>query len=176
MKYIVLLRKVNVGVENRIDKNSLEDAFHALGYKNVQVYINSGNVIFNSAKGKSAIGKEIDEALLVLFKAKIQFLIKTLAEMKEIRKAIPDEWENNTDQKTDIAYLFPDVDNPGIVDELPFKKEYVKVKYVKGALIMNVPREHQNKSQYSKLVGSKAYKSMTLRNVNTARYLSDLSD
>jgi len=176
MKYVVLLRKVNVGTENRIDKNSLESAFINLGYSNVQIYINSGNVIFSTTKSKAKISEEIDTSLFELFKARIQFLVKTSSDMKKIGEAIPKQWQNDTNEKTDIAYLFSDIDNPEIVNELPFKKEYVKVIYIKGALIMNVPREYQNKSQYSKIVGSKIYKSMTLRNANTARYLADMND
>ena len=176
MKYVVLLRKVNVGTENRIDKKSLEAAFINLGYTNVQIYINSGNVIFSTTKSKAKISEEIDTALFELFRARIQFLLKTSSEMKKIGEAIPKKWKNDTNEKTDIAYLFSDIDNPEIVNELPFKKEYVKVIYVKGALIMNVPREYQFKSQYSKIIGNKIYKSMTLRNVNTARYLAEIND
>ena len=174
MKYVALLRKINVGTTNRTDKSSLEELFNNLGYNDVQIYINSGNVIFSTTKAKSKVIEEIDAALLALFKEQIQFIIKTSIEMKNIGEAIPKEWQNDTTQKTDIAYLFPDVDSPEIVNELPSKKEYVQTIYVKGALIMNVPREYQNKSQYSKIVGSKIYKSMTLRNVNTARYLAGL--
>ena len=176
MKYVALLRKINVGTANRIDKSSLEEAFNNLGYSNVQLYVNSGNVIFSTKKAKSKVIAEIDTALLELFKEQVQFIIKTSIEMKKIGEAIPREWQNDNTQKTDIAYLFPDVDSPEIVNELPFKKEYVKVIYAKGALIMNVPREYQNKSQYSKIVGSKIYKSMTLRNVNTARYLAGINE
>ncbi len=174
MKYIALLRKINVGKENRIDKRSLEETFKALGYAGVEVYINSGNVIFTSSKGKSALIKEIDDALRVLFKEQIQFLVKTINEMKTIGKAIPEEWKNNEEQRTDVLFLFHEIDHPGLAGELPIRREFVKMKYVKGALIMNVRRKNVFKSQYSKIVGSKAYKYMTIRNINTARYLAGM--
>jgi len=44
MKYIVLLRKINVGKENRISMKILEEVFVSLGYKDVETYFNSGNV------------------------------------------------------------------------------------------------------------------------------------
>jgi uncharacterized protein (DUF1697 family) len=176
MKYIVLLRKINVGKENRIDKKSLEETFIALRFSNVEIYINSGNVIFTSNKGKAAITKEINEALYALFKSQIQFVLKTITEMKVIGKAIPDNWQNNDKQRTDVFFLFSEIDRPELINELPIKKEYVNLKYVKGALILNVKRENVYKSQYSKIIGSKVYKFMTIRNVNTSRYLASIDE
>ena len=176
MKYIVLLRKINVGKENRISMRILEDVFVSLGYKEVKTYINSGNVIFKTIKSKSVINKEIDNTLFGLFKSRIQFVIKTSKEMRIIRDAIPKEWENDNEQKTDIAYLFDEIDKPGIINELPIKKEFVKIIYVKGAVIWNVTRKNLMKSQLSKIAGSKLYQQMTIRNVNTARHLANISD
>jgi len=176
MKYVVLLRKVNVGTENRIDKKSLEKTFISLGYSNVETYINSGNVLFISNKSKKEIGVEISKALEGLFNAPMQFLIKTVKEMEEIADSIPPKWQNDDEQKTDIAYLFEEANYPEIINELPIKKEYAQIKYVHGAIIMNVKREYQNKSQLSKITGSKSYKYMTIRNVNTARYLAGIKE
>jgi len=78
MKYVALLRKINVGTANRTDKGSLEELFNNLGYNNVQIYINSGNVIFSTTKAKSKVIEEIDAALLELFNEQIQFIVKTL--------------------------------------------------------------------------------------------------
>jgi uncharacterized protein (DUF1697 family) len=171
MKYIILLRKINVGTENRIAKKDLVNAFVRLGYENVSSYINSGNIIFTSSKEKNILEKEIGKMLNGLFGVPIQFLIKTESEMKKIADAIPENWENNDEQKTDVAYLFEEIDEKSIVGKVPFKKEYVEIKYVKGALIWNVLRRNQEKSQTARIVGLKIYQNMTVRNVNTARYL-----
>jgi uncharacterized protein (DUF1697 family) len=68
------------------------------------------------------------------------------------------------------------VDCDNIKDKLPFKMDYVEVKYVKGALIWNLMREDQGKSQTTKLAGQKIYQHMTVRNVNTARHLGSIDD
>jgi uncharacterized protein (DUF1697 family) len=172
MRYVALLRKINVGTANRVEKKRLEGAFVDLGYEGVEIYINSGNVLFGSTKKKSEIAGEVDEALAALFKAPIRFLLKTAREMRVIGEAIPAAWKNDEEQRTDIAYLFPAIDRPGIVGELPFKEGHVRVIYAKGALIMNVAREQVLSSRYAKIIGTELYKHMTLRNVNTARYLA----
>ena len=39
-------------------------------------------------------------------------------EMKKIADVIPENWQSNTEQKTDIAYLFPEFDSKKIFFEL----------------------------------------------------------
>jgi len=175
MNYIVLLRKINVGKENRIDKQSLKNIFIDLNYDNVHIYINSGNILFESEKNKHELRNEIEIALFNLFNTKIDFMILTTQEMICINNSIPCEWENNNDQKTDIAFLFEEVNKPEILDELPFKKEFIDLIYINNALIMHVKRENQNKSQLSKIISNRIYKHMTIRNVNTVRYLANYS-
>ncbi len=41
---------------------------------------------------------------------------------------------------------------------------------------MNVLRENQGKSQLTKLISNKIYKRMTIRNVNTVRYLGNVNN
>ena len=58
------------------------------------------------------------------------------------------------------------------MDEIPAKREYVDFIYVRGAIIWHIMKKNYNKSQINKLVGLKLYKQMTVRNVNTARFLA----
>ena len=48
MKYIVLLRGINISGKNKIAMNLLKKELESLGYKNVMTYLNSGNIILNS--------------------------------------------------------------------------------------------------------------------------------
>jgi len=171
MKYIALLRGINVGNSKCIDMKTLKTLFEGLGYSEVLTYINSGNVQFNTNETQDKIEATIQRILKDSIGEDIKVLIKTKEQLRIIAEKIPDEWKNDEDQKTDVAYLFKSIDRKNIVDELPIKKEYIKVIYVEGALIWNVKRKDYNKSQLNKIVGQKIYKEMTVRNVNTARYL-----
>jgi len=46
--YIALFRGINVGGRNILPMNELTEVFEALGHKNIQTYIQSGNVVFQS--------------------------------------------------------------------------------------------------------------------------------
>ena len=172
MKYIILLRGINVGGNKLVDMKSLRLFFENLGYSDVSSYINSGNIILSSSKKLNS--KKIETALAQQFGFSTTILIKTIKEIKAIAKAIPAQWQNDTSQRTDVAYLFPDIDHKNIISELPMKMEYVDARYVKGALILHLLRKNYSKSRLNKLIGHKLYRSMTMRNVNTARYLADL--
>ena len=172
MKYIALLRGINVGNSIKINMKELKEYFEILGCMNFSTYINSGNVLFESIETKKSLKNKIEEILLNKKEQEIKVLIKTKKEMIDIAQPIPIEWTNDTNQKTDVAYLFEEIDNKEIINELPIKKEYLNLMYVKGAIIWNVTRDNYNKSQLNKIISHKIYKELTVRNVNTARYLA----
>jgi uncharacterized protein (DUF1697 family) len=174
MKYIALIRGINVGSSVKINMKELKTDCELLGLQNVSTYINSGNVIFESDNTKEIIQQKIEYYLRNKMGQEIRVIVKTKEEIQKIALAIPAEWTNDELQKTDVLYLFNDIDNEEIINELPIKKEYVNIKYVKGAIIMNVLRDDYNKSQMNKIISHKKYKEMTVRNVNTARYLGSI--
>ncbi|MCB2218199.1 MAG: DUF1697 domain-containing protein [Desulfobulbaceae bacterium] len=176
MEYIALLRGINVGNSVKIIMKELSDLFITLGYTNVSTYINSGNVFFKSTNTRKSITSDIEKGLFAISQSEIKVLVKTKSEIVHIAESIPIYWENNADQKTDVAYLFESIDSEEILQLLPLKKEFINVIYVKGALIWNVNRNNYNKSHLNKIISHKAYKDMTVRNVNTALYLARFRD
>ena len=55
MKYVALLRGINVGGKNKVDMKQLVSAMEKQGFDNVSTYINSGNIIFDSTDKESKI-------------------------------------------------------------------------------------------------------------------------
>lgn len=150
----------------------LKRIFESLNFEKVSTYINSGNIFFETEKEQKDLDQKVKEILKTEYALVIPTLIKTEEEIKYIANAIPEEWQNNSEEKTDVAYLFSEIDSEEILNELPFNREYIEVSYVKGALLWNVKRKNYNKSQLNKIIGHRLYQFMTVRNVNTARYLA----
>ncbi len=173
MKYIALLRGINVGGNRKVEMKRLKKLFESLGYSSVITYLNSGNAIFESNTKQATLQKEIPKELKKEFGFEIPTLVKTEKEMKKISGSIPKNWRNNYVQRTDVAYLFPEIDSIKIIDEIPVKKEFIEVRYIKGAICWNVRRENVYKSHLAKIISHRLYKSMTVRNVNTARFLAE---
>jgi uncharacterized protein (DUF1697 family) len=174
MKYIALLRGINVGGNKKVDMKKIRSIFESLGFTEVLTYINSGNIIFKSTVKQSKVKEDVEKSLLKEFGFEIQTLIKTQQEMKKIADSIPKEWKNDLEQKSDVAYLFKEVDSKTLIDKLPIKREFIDIRYVKGAIFWNVLRKNYNKSHLNKIIGHQTYKQMTVRNVNTARYLANI--
>jgi uncharacterized protein (DUF1697 family) len=176
MKYIALLRGINVGGNRKIEMKRLKALFESLGYINVSTYINSGNVFFESSDNQENLHKKVDTSLKKEFGFDISLLIKTKQEIKKIADAIPKTWQNDSEQRTDVAYLFKEIDYKEMVNMLPVKKEFIDIIYVEGAIIWNVKRVNIYKSHLAQIISHKLYQSMTVRNVNTARYLAENSN
>lgn len=174
MEYVALLRGINVGKEKRIEMRRLKTVFEFLGLADVSTYINSGNIIFKARGNQQDIRKNIALRLKKEFGFDIPTLVKTKKEMIKIVDTIPDSWQNDTAQRTDVAYLFPEIDSKKTIDELPIKKEFIEIRYVKGAIFWNVSRKNYNKSHLNKIISHKFYQFMTVRNINTARFLAGL--
>jgi uncharacterized protein (DUF1697 family) len=174
MKYVALLRGINAGKLRRVDMGKLKALFESLGYTHATTYINSGNVLFESDAKAIDIRRIIEEQFKKEFAYDIPTLVKTQEEMKKIAKAIPKEWKNDPQEKSDVAYLFETIDSPKTIDELPIKKEFVDIRYTPGALFWNIDRKNYNRSQINKIISHNVYKYMTMRNVNTARFLAGM--
>jgi hypothetical protein len=63
MKYIALLRGINVGGSKKVEMKKLKALFESLGYENVLTYINSGNIIFESIENKESVRQEVERSM-----------------------------------------------------------------------------------------------------------------
>ena len=57
MRQIVLLRGVNVGGRNKLAMPALREALEAAGMENVLTYVQSGNVVLDSAAKPDALAR-----------------------------------------------------------------------------------------------------------------------
>lgn len=174
MKYIALLRGINVGGNSLVSMKQLKELFETLGLEAVRTYINSGNVLFESKLTAAKLSPKIEAAIEHEFKFPVSVVVKSQSEIEAIAKVIPDNWQNNTEMKTDVMFLWADVDDRSTLKQLQIKPELDHVTYVKGAIIWHVLRKHVTRSGLLKIVGTPLYKKMTIRNVNTFRKLQKM--
>lgn len=177
MKYVALLRGINVGGNSKVDMKTLKIAFEDVGLENVKTYINSGNVLFADSKySSSELVKILETKIEEKFGFHVKVLVKSHTQLKKVVDTLPDTWVNDAGTKCDVMFLWEDVDSKKIIEELPIKPEIDTIKYVAGALLWCVKRKDVTKSGMLKIIGTKLYKQMTIRNCNTARKLLALMD
>lgn len=174
MIYTALLRGINVGGNNKIDMKQLKSAFEQSGMASVKTYINSGNIVFTNERPKEEVAAVLEAAILNSFGLRIKVLVYSLGEFRLIAEAVPKEWANDDQLKSDVLFLWEEIDSEAVLDELPLRPEIDRVQYVPGAILWSVDRDMVTKSGMAKIVGTKLYKLMTIRNVNTVRKIHGL--
>ena len=172
MTYVALLRGINVGGHKKVEMSKLKQAFEDAGYENVSTYINSGNVIFESKKKVDTLS--IEKMLEKVFGFEIFVVVRDVGNIQKLCKAIPVDWTNDDDQKTDICFLWDEYDNESSIGHLKLTAGVDRVKYIDGALVWNIHRKDYTKSGMHTFIGTPLYKHMTARNVNTVRKLGAL--
>ncbi len=88
--YIAMLRGINVSGHKIIKMEHLRASFAALGFSNVKTYVQSGNVVFESASDSAAsLTKRIEERIMRDFGFSVPVFLKTSKELEKIIQRNP---------------------------------------------------------------------------------------
>lgn len=100
-KYVAFLRAINVG-GHIVKMDHLRQLFETLGFSNVETFIASGNVIFDSpSKSTKTLERKIESLLGETFGYRVDTFIRSTSELANIAKYTPfDESELNADVNT----------------------------------------------------------------------------
>ena len=117
MKYVAFLRGINVGGHNKIKMETLRAIFAALGFSQVKTYINSGNVIFETAETEDdALAARIEKAIEAEFSRKIKVMTRKMTEIRRIIENNP--FAGQFENEKDLHVFFLDAELPAEKREL----------------------------------------------------------
>lgn len=177
MKYLALLRGINVGGNNIIKKDALKACFEAAGLKSVLTYIQSGNILFSSDESdKQKMAEGVQRELKKKLKNHIEMVIFTEEEYSKMLAAAHKTWGKDTDQKHNALFLLKDMSLKEMEEAFPeINGDYEQVSFAEGVVFWSGSKEHYTKTSYVKqLVKSPLYKQVTIRNSNTSFKLQGL--
>ena len=80
MRYVALLRAINVG-GHTVKMDRLRAIFEAIPFEEVQTFIASGNVIFNSTRSAASLEKQIEKILAQSLGYDVATFIRTPAQL-----------------------------------------------------------------------------------------------
>jgi len=177
MRYVALLRGINVGGNNIVSMSELKSVFETVGMSDVRTYINSGNVVFASrSTDQVKLRDGLQSAIAARFGFPVPVLVLNIDKLRSILSAVPDEWVNDKSMRCDVMFLWPDVDNAHVLDGLKIRPELEDVVYTPGAIIWRIDRVNATKSGLVKIIGTPLYRRLTGRNCSTARKLLQLME
>jgi uncharacterized protein (DUF1697 family) len=173
MKYVALLRGINVGGKNKVPMGALKEVFEDVGHAEVRTYINSGNVVFDAPRTRVAdLAEELEAAIEREFGFATRVLVLRGSAVTKIAAELPDDWVNDDHSSCNVLYLLPERASPKALDAFDLNPEHEEARYCAGAVLSRVDRSYVSRSALHKVIGTDLYAYVTIRNCNTARKLA----
>lgn len=178
IRYIALLRGINIGGKNKISMSELKKGFEELNFFDVLTYINSGNIIFSSnIEDIANIQSNIKLMIKDKFNLDIPVFIITIGELEIVLKNAPNWWGNDDKNIYDnIIFIIPPTTYEEVFLEIgEAKQEYEKIANFQNVIYWSFDLKSYSKTNWIKTANSKINNKVTIRTSNTMRKLLELS-
>ena len=176
MRYILLLRGVNVDGKNKVSMSDLKELLLNEGFEAVDSYINSGNLFFSSAQNWESCIAKITYVLESNYDFSIPFALITREEYLEERAGLPDWWEGELARR-DVLFFSCNLDKSDILDFINKSTFHNEIVYVgKHAVFWGKydESEYLKTTYHKKLMKQDFYKKITIRNGNTFEKIAEI--
>lgn len=173
-KYVAFLRAINVG-GHTVKMDYLRRLFEAMGFSNVETFIASGNVIFDStSQSTQALERKIEDALQEALGYQVTTFIRTTSELADIARYKPFK-DADLDAEGNTVYIAFVAETPSAEAQqslLSFTSA-VDEFHVDGREVYWLCRKKMSESEFSgalleKTLGMQA----TLRNSTTVKKIA----
>lgn len=106
MEYVALLRGINVGGNNKVVMSELREQIEAAGFTNVRTYINSGNLLFETAADASRedVAQAIEDVLARHYDFPIRLALLTAQDYLAELHSLPDWWHGEVARRDALFY------------------------------------------------------------------------
>ena len=171
--HLALLRGINVSGHNKIKMEALKTTLEAIGFQNVQTYIQSGNVFVDSDdENASAVGFKIKQEIFKIFGHEVPIVVVNKEDLAICFKNNPYLKEKDIDtKKLYVAFVSTTLKSDSIndlkisqfkPDEASIDGNKIYIKYAVGA----------GKTRFDqKYIEKKLNITATIRNWNTVTQL-----
>ena len=169
MRYVLLLRGINVGGKNRVVMAELREKLEALGFTEVTSYINSGNLFFNSEEDINSIREKVQTHLKESYDFDLLSIIISAEAYKADYLNLP-AWWNEEFARRDVLFYTEAVDRDAFKEEVAsMSLGNEEIHFGELAVYWGKYDEaNYKKTAYARyLVKSPCYKQMTVRNGKT---------
>lgn len=170
MKYVLLLRGINVGGKNLVAMNGLRVQLETVGFEEVSTYINSGNIFFESPDPYEKLVEKIKQLLQDNYEFPIPIALINQEEFNREFQQLPTWWTQETFARHDVLFytdLISKSEVATFIEKFILTDEEVYIgnlgvfwgKYNEASYLKNAYHQH--------LVKSPIYRQITIRNGNT---------
>lgn len=169
IRYALLVRGINVGGKNKVVMAQLRQELAELGLENVETYINSGNIFFDTNMARIQLVEDLKGFFGVHYPFIKSFSLVSQEDYEEELRNLPDWWNHEMARK-DVLFYTEGLDRKSVEEKLLALKlgeevlHFGKVSVFWGKL----SEETYAKTAYHKqLLKMPFYGNITIRNANT---------
>ena len=169
IRYALLVRGINVGGKNKVVMAQLRQELTELGLENVETYINSGNIFFDTNTARIQLVEDLKGFFERLYPFIQNFSLMSLEDYEKEFRNLPDWWNHEMARKDvlfyteslDVDQVIKKVNSLELVDEV---LHFGKLAIFWGKL----SEASYSKTAYHKhLLKMPFYGNITIRNANT---------
>lgn len=178
VRYIALLRGINISGKNKISMQKLKECFEELSFCEVKTYLNSGNVIFSTSKTNIPnITSSIESMIKKTFNLDIPVLIISQESLQNALQKEPGWW--NSEDKgiyDNLIFIIPPATFKEVYDNLgkPDDK-YERIENVENFIFWSFDRKNYQKTNWwTKTASSTISTKLTIRTANTVKKIMNL--
>ncbi len=114
---MLLLRGINLGPNRRVAMADLREALTAAGYKDVQTYVQSGNVVLASPKSSDKLGRHAEKVIAERFGFEVDVIVRSRDELAAVVATNPLADVANNPKRYQVSFLDGELDD-AVVERL----------------------------------------------------------
>lgn len=178
IKYIALLRGINISGKNKISMSELKLELEKNKYQNVSTYLNSGNVIFESnINNKETIMKDIYKIIKNKFNLEVPIFVMTSLELEDILNNSPKWWgTDNKEIYDNLIFIITPTKYEDVYNTIGEPKEDLeKIKEYNNSIFWSYDLKKYRKSNWwSKTASTNISDKITIRTANTMKKILEI--
>ncbi len=178
VRYLALLRGINVGGKNIIKMTDLKACFENIDCADVATFIQSGNVVFRSEeRDATKFVSKIEGALSARFAYTSRVVLLTHQQLMHIVEHAPAGFGKEPDKyRYNVIFLKKPLTETEAMKSVSLKPGIDTAHKGKGVLYFSLLISKATQSHLSRIITLPIYQHMTIRNWNTTTKLLALMD
>jgi uncharacterized protein (DUF1697 family) len=169
-RYVAFLRAINVGGNTILKMADLKRMLESLGLENVQTFIQSGNVIFDSVESAGSLEAGIESQLAKALGSRVQVFVRTMKQVKAIADKSP--FAAKGEETVHVVFIKekPGKERTQALDALKSESDDFAVK---GTEVYNLRRDRQKSVFSNNLIERTLETPATTRNMTVIRKIAE---
>ena len=175
MRYVALLRGINVGGRNKVAMADLREAFEAAGFGAVRTYIASGNVLFESNAPGDSLEADIEAMLERRFGVPLVVVVRSERQFRTVVEKAPDGFGAQPGTyHSDAIFLKAPLTSRQAMGVVKLREGVDQAWPGTGVIYFARLSARRTQSLMGRIVGTPEYQRMTIRSWTTTTKLLGL--